>query len=69
MTTIETGIPIPASKAGRPKTSPIYKMNIGDSFTTTKIGRINAYACAKRNGVKITSRKQENGTFRIWRTK
>lgn len=59
---IEKGIPLPKKGSA----SPMRRMEIGDSFVTNK-GPGSFAITAKRLGIKIASRKQPDGHFRIWR--
>jgi len=42
-------------------------MDIGDCFDSPLNSRHSILTMAKRYGIKITSRKQEDGTCRFWR--
>jgi hypothetical protein len=63
---IEKNIPVPPKAAGKPRTSPIWNMQVGDSYTTKRqSGGDHAYV-SKVNGWKFTTRKEGDG-FRVWR--
>lgn len=74
MIQIDKNIPIPPRPTlpGRPSKYPFAEMEVGDSFATDKpcrgttiSGSINF--AAKKLGYKFTSRKQADGTIRVWR--
>lgn len=45
-------------------------MEIGDSFTVEKMNQaVRASAVAKQDGYKCATRKQPDGTYRVWRIK
>lgn len=63
--TIETGIPVPASR--KTEKWPFADMSVGDSFFTTKlIAKNAAMNYQRRHGVKFSSRREADG-IRIWR--
>jgi len=66
---IESGIPIPGP--ARKKTHGICHalraMGVGDSFTVNNGKYRSIHAMAGQTGIKVTVRKQENGTIRVWR--
>lgn len=71
MIEVEKNVPIPAGadgKAGAPRKYPFGTMEVGDSFIVAS-GKVNLHSCATKAGIKITQRKQEDGTYRIWRVK
>lgn len=71
---IEKGVPLPEAKGGRTLKYPWPSMKRGDSFSLRggkkERIRVAVAACAwgKRNSATFATR-QENGGFRIWRTK
>jgi hypothetical protein len=64
---VDKSIPIPRSNMGRPK-YPWRDLKIGDSFYVPKYTNSLHY-CAKRIGIKITTRKDAEGGIRVWRIK
>lgn len=69
MIEIESGIPIPERKSGALKWAPmLLAMKSGDSFVVRNLP-VKASVCssAKNAGVKICTRKTEDGQYRIWR--
>ena len=68
---IEKGIPIPPRTngvRGKTATSLISEMEVGDSILVdTHNQRTTMIALAHRKGVKVVSRKMNDG-YRIWRT-
>ncbi len=63
---IEKNIPIPPKKHGKERTSPVWNMEIGDSYFTDGRNK-NEYArVANANGWKFTVRKEGDG-YRVWR--
>jgi hypothetical protein len=67
---IEKGVPIP-STAGRPSlyAAVLNQMVKGDSVVARTANIVAFRACAKRLGVKITTRRDTSTTHRIWRVK
>lgn len=65
MVTIEKNVPIPISKYGHRKRV-IEQMEVGDSIVTTKMESMHYYHAARRMGVRVARRK-ENDEYRIWR--
>lgn len=67
---IEKGIPVPSDGAKNHIAYTIRRMQKGDSFVWPK-GRVpnGLYATAKAIGMKLTSRKLQNGNSRFWRIK
>ena len=67
---IESNIPIPPIKT-KPRGSKydfLKKMENGQSVVVSNQKKAQAiYAAAKKYGVKVTRRKMENGSVRIWR--
>lgn len=63
---IEKGIPIP--HRGR-HTELLLSMNKGDSFTTLYTSRAAIYQCALRHGIKLVTRKERDGSLRVWKVK
>lgn len=70
---IEHGVPIPE---GRMRyvgfTAALRKCEVGDSFVVPFIAtgsRTSIYTCATHLGMRVVMRKQDNGSYRIWRTK
>ena len=69
---IEKGIPIPQrtyNTRGAGRKCPAYQLQVGDSYATDTKGRSCAFQAAKKIGIKITLRKMQDGTYRVWRTK
>lgn len=69
MNEIEKGIPIPPKVSAKSKTGNmelLRAMEIGDSFVSDKKS---GYFCtpARIAGIKITTRKIEDGKIRVWR--
>lgn len=71
---IERGVPMPRRGCGlfgRPPKYPWLAMETGDSFLVTGISRpsISRMACAfgRRHGLKFATRKQPDGSIRVWR--
>jgi hypothetical protein len=71
---IEAGVPIPApNKGGRTAKYPFGSMKVGESFAVgtdeSGVKRIQraAAAFARRNAVKLVTRRTDNGV-RVWRT-
>jgi hypothetical protein len=70
---IEKGVPVP--EKGRPYKVkyPIAKMEIGDSFVIeaddakTNSRKSYLYALSARAGIRVTTRKQPDGSLRVWR--
>lgn len=63
---IEKGVPVTARHPK--KRYPISQMEAGDSFVVlTNSERIYAAQMARKCGFVYTSRKQKDGTYRIWR--
>lgn len=64
---IEKGIPMPKGKLSYSSQSvAMSTMEIGDSFIW-EASLPNISNCAKRAGIKVTCRKQLDGSYRIWR--
>jgi hypothetical protein len=63
---IEKNIPLPKKAAGTPRKSPIWSMEIGDSYLTDNRHRGEYCYVANANGWKFTTRKEGDG-FRVWR--
>lgn len=57
---IEKGIPIPRSLS-----QALREMQVGDSFVIAE--KSNLHTLSKRVGINIVTRKQPDGTFRVWR--
>lgn len=66
MYTLLKDIPIPTSRK-RHKVDFISSMAIGDCFDSPLESRNGILTLAKRYGVKLTSRKQDDETCRFWR--
>ena len=66
---IEKGIPIGHPQNGRGAPHIFHKLQIGDSYLTDLFGANSARVVALRAGKRMTSRKQPDGTMRVWRTK
>lgn len=72
---VEKGVPIPPSRwrgnGGTGQWRFVETLEVGDSFVIPKANAraaVYIYACAKKRGVKVTTRKQPDGTTRVWRT-
>ena len=67
---IEKNIPMPPKKKRETKSnfvSLLKSMNIGDSFAVKKDYEANrAQSLAKYYGFKLTQRKLDDGSFRLW---
>lgn len=64
---IEKGVPLPVCTGKyRGTTATIRALEIGDSFVFAGEGK-NIRQTAKNVGVKISQRRQPDGTFRVWR--
>lgn len=69
MLKIESNIPIPG-KQRTEISETISAMNVGDSVVVPSASASRAFrANAAYNGIKLASRKQPDGTFRVWRIK
>lgn len=65
---IEKGVPLPDRiGAGRSEIYGFSKMEIEDSIVATRKAVSAACLHGKRHGMKFTSQKQPDGTYRIWR--
>jgi hypothetical protein len=71
---IETDVPLPPKGCGRgssnkPFKYPFFAMKVGDSFVAdhTRV-RSAASIYGKNHNQKFTTRTQEDGTTRVWRT-
>lgn len=67
---IEKGVPIQpwGSGLGRGKTvAVIRQMEVGDSFAVPNDTYRSMHALFGQNGLKCTTRKQPDGTYRVWR--
>lgn len=65
---IEKGVPLPDRiGVGKPEIYGFSKMEIEDSIVATRKAVSAARCYGERNGVKFTSRKLSDGTYRIWR--
>tara|TARA_R110000824_G_scaffold50008_5_gene140078 strand:+ start:417 stop:653 length:237 start_codon:yes stop_codon:yes gene_type:complete len=63
---IERNIPIPRKMTGRTNEVAV-TMEVGDSvLCEDRVKAVNIVACLRRNGMKSTTRKVENG-IRVWR--
>ena len=66
---IEKGIPIPDRRRDGGITGTLRKMSVGDSFLIpAEMNRASAHIAATKLGITITTRKQSDGTVRVWRT-
>jgi hypothetical protein len=64
---IEKNVPIPTKRAKYDLL--IGEIKVGDSFEVdTYSERSNAYIALVRAGFTVTTRAQDNGKYRIWRT-
>jgi hypothetical protein len=67
---IEKNIPMPPKKKREMKSdfhSLLKSMNVGDSFAVKKDSEANrAQSLAKYYGFKLTQRKLDDGTYRLW---
>ena len=69
---IEKGIPVPEeTRKGERAHYPFYKMGVGDSFSVTsedcKRAQGAAWSFSHRYGAKFTTKKQPDGSVRVWR--
>ena len=66
---IETNVPIPESKIGSAisPTAIMRKMNIGDSVVVPFAVRSTWFSCATAANIKVTTRKIDNQTIRLWK--
>jgi len=71
--TIEKGIPAPRPHIRGGFISILRKMDIGDSVLVPRPERnrvlSNAYHAASKTGMKVVSRKNSDGSVRLWRIK
>ena len=65
---IRNDVPIPPLKGKGTTVYPFKKMEVGDSFTGPRGATIAAAYYKKRHIWDYTSRKLQDGTYRIWRT-
>lgn len=70
---IEKDIPVPAKKhAGRARTYPFDRMEVGDSIFVNSGKGVSAsraaYLYGKKNGMRFTARLDDEKNARIWRT-
>jgi len=67
---IEHNVPLPGGPAARGNKYPVVQMKVGDSFVVPK-GKVfnDLYGYARKARVKVTVRKQEDGSNRVWRVK
>jgi hypothetical protein len=63
---IEKGIPLPGKRSSG-LTNTLRGMSPGDSFVLSATHRNSAFNCAKAAGVKIYTRRLEDGSMRVWR--
>lgn len=71
---IESGVPLPPRNGYLGYRCQLRKAieacNVGDSFLMDNYNKVRcAYTLAKYAGMKVATRKQEQGGWRIWRTK
>lgn len=69
---IEKGVPLQAlgrggGRKGKGYTAAIRTMDVGDSFTVPTGAHRNIHALFGQNGRKCATRKQPDGTHRVWR--
>ena len=65
MVTIEKDVPLPSGNIGA-RQRVVEQMAVGDSIVTSKNEATLYYYAARRMGIKLTRRK-ENDEYRIWR--
>ena len=66
---IEKGVPITKCSRDAEMTKALQAMKLMDSIVVKINSRATAFVAARRMGMKITTRKQEDGNIRVWRTK
>lgn len=67
---LEHGIPIPERRARAGKWIDLLRsMKVGDSFTIPYAMRTFPSGVSQRIGVKVTTRKLDEKTMRVWRVK
>jgi hypothetical protein len=66
---IEKGVPVPPRAKGAGLAAALRSMVEGDSLVIPRQSRSGVYAFAWRFGIKITTREQPGGNYRIWRIK
>ena len=64
---IDTDVPPPAPSQNRGISETLGKLKVGDSFVAPTTARPNIYTFAKRQGIKIRTKKETDDTFRVWR--
>lgn len=65
---IETGIPAPTRRQqDTGVTAALRSMKVGDSFVHSERGSL--HQIARQIGLHLATRKQEDGSYRIWRIK
>jgi hypothetical protein len=68
---IEKGIPIPERKPLNEGRSPLRlaleQLEIGDSLVVDRKMEASPHPMAKQAGIKVTMRRQSDGTTRVWR--
>lgn len=69
MKEIGKGVPIPedAGMSRGNKKYPFRSMDVGDSFVIALKDQKAIYASAMQQGAKISCRKQDDGSVRVWR--
>ena len=61
---IEKGVPLPERRSKYP----VLEMEVGDSVVLKTLKRVcSMRVSAEREGIKLTARRQEDGTYRVWR--
>lgn len=66
MAKLEKGVPLPV-RAARRRKYPWEEMAVGDSFVVPIHARYGLSSTAKRLGIRITTRKIDDNTARVWR--
>jgi len=64
---IEKNVPMENDRA-KGVTAILREMEVGDSFVVAEVKRMGIGTCARQVGIEITTRKQPDGTVRVWRT-
>lgn len=65
---IQAGIPVPEPGRNNSTRKAMSQMKIGDSIACEfHIEVMKLYSCGRNMGFKMIQRKQEDGTFRVWR--
>ena len=66
---IEKGFEMPTVNRHGKFQEIVAKMEVGDSVSFTTLGDANTFStCMSRNKMRPSRRRQQDGTFRVWRT-